>query len=182
MPLLYVTGLSGAGKSAVLRELQVRGFSVYGVDEDGYADWINRETGDPEAMPGLADLDFRTWYLTHDWILSLPRITELSRRAEKSGGPVFLCGVADGDKAVWHLFSKVIALVADLPTLERRLAVRDDNLFGKDPEQLADVASWHAGYEQTYRAFGAEIIDATRPLDQVVETIAAIATSRPKDR
>jgi hypothetical protein len=173
MSLLYVTGLSGAGKSAVRRELQVRGFAAYGVDEDGYADWINRETGEPQAMPALADLDFRSWYLTHDWVLSLPRITELSRQAAESGGPVFLCGVANGDKEVWHLFTKVIALVADLLTLERRLADRDDNLFGKDPEQLADVATWHNDYEQTYRTFGAKIIDATRPLPQVVDAILA---------
>jgi hypothetical protein len=177
MPLVYVTGLPGAGKSAVRRELQVRGLSAYGVDEDGYGDWINRETGEPEAMPGLADLNFRTWYLTHDWTLSLPRIAELSRRAGQSGGPVFLCGVADGDKAVWHLFSKVIALIADLETLKRRLAARDDNLFGKDPEQLADVATLHDGYEQTYRRFGAEIIDAVLPLDQVVSQILSIAAT-----
>jgi hypothetical protein len=125
----------------------------------------------------VRDRDFSTWYKTHDWILSQPRITELSHRAADSSGPVFLCGVANGDKEVWHLFSKIIALVADLPTLEHRLATRDDNLFGKDPEQLADVAGWHDGYEQSYRGFGAEIIDATIPLDQVVDRILAIAAS-----
>jgi hypothetical protein len=175
MSLWYMTGLSGAGKSAVLRELRARGFAAHGVDENGYADWISRETGEPQAMPALADLDFRSWYLTHDWVLSLPRITELSHQAAESADPVFLCGVANGDKDVWHLFTKVITLVADLPTLERRLADRDDNLFGKDPEQLADVAHWHNGYEQTYRSFGAKIIDATRPLCQIVDEILAIA-------
>lgn len=38
MPLIYVTGLPGTGKSAVLHELQVRGFEAHGTDEDGLAD------------------------------------------------------------------------------------------------------------------------------------------------
>ena len=177
MPLLYVTGLAATGKSAVLGELRARGHRAYGVDEDEYADWISHETGRPESMPPLPEFDFDTWYQTHDWILSLPRITELSYQAAEFGGPVFLCGVASGDKEVWHLFSQVIALVADLATLERRIAVRD-NLFGKNPDQFADIAAWHDGYEQTYRSFGAEIIDATRPLDQVVDKILAIAAAR----
>jgi hypothetical protein len=174
MTLLYVTGLAATGKSAVLGELRARGYRAYGVDEDEYADWINQETGEPESMPALADLDFKIWYQTHYWVLSVPRIAELSRQADEFDGPAFLCGTADGDGRVWHLFSKVIALVADLATLERRIAVRD-NLFGKEPEQFADIVRWHDGFERTYRGFGAEIVDATRPLDQVVDHILAIA-------
>ncbi len=177
MPLLYVTGLPATGKSAVLAELQARGHRAYGVDEDEYADWISRDTGQPEAMPSLADLDFDTWYQTHDWILSAPRIAELSRQAAGPGGPAFLCGVASGDREVWHLFARVIALVADLATIERRIAVRD-NLFGKSPDQFAEIARWHDGYERTYRGFGAEIVDSTRPLDQVVDHVLAIAVGR----
>jgi hypothetical protein len=176
MPLLYVTGLAATGKSAILAELLTRGYRAYGVDEDSYADWISQETGEPEPMPALADLDFPSWYKTHYWLLNGPRITELSQQAAESGDPVFLCGVADGDKEVWHLFSQVIALVADLATLRQRIAVRD-NLFGKEPEQFADIARWHDGYERSYRSFGTVIIDATRPLHQVVDQILVIAAA-----
>ena len=174
MPLLYGTGLPATGKSAVLGELRSRGHRAYGVDEDAYADWISHETGQPEDMPQLPAFDFDTWYQTHDWILSEPRITELSRQAADLGEPVFLSGVASGDKEVWHLFSAVIALVADLATLRQRIAVRD-NLFGKEPEQFADIARWHDDFERSYRSFGAKIIDATRPLHQVVDQILSIA-------
>jgi hypothetical protein len=51
MALFYVTGLSGTGKSAVLSELRVRGYHARGVDEDGYADWINKVTGTPDGFP-----------------------------------------------------------------------------------------------------------------------------------
>jgi hypothetical protein len=121
MPLLYVTGLAATGKSAILAELLARGYRAFGVDEDGYADWISQETGEPEPMPALADLDFPTWYKTHYWVLSRPRITELSHQAAELGEPVFLCGTAAGDREAWHLFSQVIALVADLATLRQRI-------------------------------------------------------------
>jgi hypothetical protein len=176
MPLLYVTGLPATGKSAIRTELLLRGHRAYGVDEDGYADWISHRTGQPEAMPESADFDFDAWYQTHDWVLSVPRIAELSRQAAESGGPVFLCGVASGDNEVWHLFSKVIALTADLETIKRRISVRD-NLFGKNPEQFAEITAWHDGYAQTYESFGAEVLDATRPLNQVVDHILAISAA-----
>jgi len=57
--LFYVTGLSGPGKSAVLAELRARGYQARGVDEDGYADWINRVTGTPDDFsPDDPDLEF----------------------------------------------------------------------------------------------------------------------------
>ena len=177
MALYYVTGLSGTGKSAVLRELRVRGFRARGVDEDGYADWINRITGRPDAFPrNDPEFDFHAWYAAHYWVLSVRRISLLSRAAARLGKPVFLCGSASGDDVVWQLFDKVIALVADQETIRRRLAARPEG-FGKTPEELADVLFWHAGFETAYRGFGATVIDATRPLLEVVAEI--LAASQP---
>ncbi|HEY1005243.1 MAG TPA: hypothetical protein VGD83_36970 [Streptosporangiaceae bacterium] len=74
MALFYVTGLSGTGKSAVLSELRVRGYHARGVDEDGYADWINRAAGTPDDFPRDAPgLDLHAWYQAHDWVLSTKR-------------------------------------------------------------------------------------------------------------
>jgi hypothetical protein len=173
MALYYVTGLSGSGKSSVLRELRARGYHARGVDEDGYADWINRISGRADAFPhGERDFDFHAWYAAHYWVLSVRRISRLSRAAARLGQPVFLCGSASGDDVVWQLFDKVIALVADEPTIRQRLAARPDG-FGTTPEELADVLFWHAGFETAYRGFGATIIDATKPLPDVVAEVLA---------
>jgi hypothetical protein len=171
MALFYVTGLAGSGKSSVLRELRARGFHARGVDEDGYADWVNRVTGRrdpyPHRDPGL---DFHDWYAAHDWVLSVRRISVLSRAAARLGEPVFLCGSANRDDTVWHLFDKVVALVADEQTIRRRIAARPD-AFGKTPNELADVLSWFPRFEESYRGFGAAIVDATRPLPGVVADV-----------
>ena len=178
MSLFYVTGLSGAGKSAVLDELVARGHEARGVDEDGYADWIDRVTGAVEDYaedePGF---DFHAWYRSHNWVLSAGRIAALAAEAQALGRPVFLCGVADGDRAVWHLFDKVVALVIDVPTMRRRIAGRS-NVFGQSPEEMAALVGWHAGYEEGYRRFGAVIIDATQPLDRVVDEVLAVSQRR----
>jgi len=163
----------------VVSELRARGYHARGVDEDGYADWINRISGRADAFPRDAeDFDFHAWYAAHYWVLSVRRISRLSRAAARLGEPVFLCGSASGDDVVWQLFDKVIALVADERTIRQRLATRPDG-FGTTPEELADVLFWHAGFESAYRGFGATIIDATVPLpDVVAEVLAAVPCGR----
>jgi hypothetical protein len=102
----------------------------------------------------------------------------LSRAAARLGKPVFLCGTTDGDASVWHLFSKVLALVADVPTPRRRIDVRT-NEFGNAPEELAAILGWQASFEADYRRYGAVIIDATRPLGEVVDEILAVSANDP---
>ena len=175
MALFYVTGLSGTGKSTVLSELLARGNHARGVDEDSYADWISLASGTPDHYPrDDPRLDFHAWQAAHNWVLSPRRISVLSRAAARLGKPVFLCGTADGDASVWQLFNKVLALVADVPTLMRRIDARP-NQFGKAPEELAAILGWQASYETDYRRYGAVIIDATRPLGEVVDEILAVS-------
>lgn len=172
MPLIYITGPSGSGKSAIMRELQARGYEAHGVDEYGFADWVDRKTGKIADFPHEGkNLDFHDWYQKHAWVLSKERIGKLKQQADTDDKPVFLCGVADGEDKVWHHFNKVIALVVDEQTIRRRIAAREDNQFGKTEAEMADTLKWLKGYEQNYRKFGAIIVDATKPLNEVVNEI-----------
>lgn len=175
MPLIYVTGLSGTGKSAVLAELRARGHRARGVDEDGYADWIEKTTGKPADLPAnlpgdAPDHDRHAWFAAHTWVLSVERIAALRAEADACGDTVYLCGTAAGDDKVWHLFTRVLALVADAPTLTARIAARGDG-FGSAPAELAAILAWHADFESNYRRYGATIIDAGQALDRVVERV-----------
>jgi hypothetical protein len=171
MPLFYVTGLSGTGKSAVMNELQARGFEARGVDEHDYADWVNRKTGTIDIFPhDDASLDIHKWYQDHDWVLSSARVSQLSNRAKRLDKAIFLCGVASGDDKVWHYFDKVISLVISEPTLKERISKRQDQ-FGKSPEELAQILIWHTDYEKNYRRLGATIVDAGQPLQKVVKDV-----------
>jgi len=67
MPLVYVTGLSGTGKSAVCRELKRRGYEAHDTDEEGNAVWVNRETGEVTAAAGAADRSRPGWLDDQEW-------------------------------------------------------------------------------------------------------------------
>jgi hypothetical protein len=175
MPLIYVTGISASGKSAVLVELRSRGFAAYGVDEDGYGRWLNRRTGKEDVFPDeRRDLDLHEWFGEHDWVLDIEKIARLKDGTIGDDEPVFLCGVAIGDADAWTYFDVVCALVVDEPTIRQRIDGRT-NAFGRQPGELAQILEWNAGYEETYRAFGAVVIDATQPLPAVVDAILSAA-------
>lgn len=174
MSLIYITGLSGSGKSAVLRELVKRGYEAHGVDEEGYADWIDRKTDEIIPFPqDESSVDIHDWYRKHKWVLNEARIAELKEKSDEQNKIIFLSGVTEGDDKVWHLFTKVIALSVDEATIRSRIENREDNHFGKDPEEMKIVLDWLKRYDETYRDFGAIIVDATKPLDQVVQKVLA---------
>jgi hypothetical protein len=104
-------------------------------------------------------------------MLDTARVEELATLGQDA--PVFLCGSVENEKDVWALFDRVICLAIDDETLRRRLAARVTNDFGKSAEELAMVLGWNATTEATYRELGATIIDATVPLDQVVDAVLA---------
>lgn len=175
MPLVYVTGISASGKSAAFQELRSRGFTAYGVDEDGYGRWVNRRSGADEKFPHeQRDLDIHEWYSEHEWVLDVKKLAWLKDRSRRDNKLVFLCGVAAGEAEAWEYFDLVCALVVDEATIRQRIDLRTD-AFGKQSRELAQILKWNVGYEDTYRRFGAVIIDGTQPLSVVVDAIVAAA-------
>lgn len=75
---------------------------------------------------------------------------------------------------VWDLFTAVVCLVLDDATLRRRLAARSDH-FGKASDELANTLEWNRTNGANYRRFGASIVDASQPLDAVVEDVLRVA-------
>ena len=116
-------------------------------------------------------MDVRGWYKKHRWVLSQERIGNLKKQADGESKTVFLLGTAEGEDKVWHLFDKVMTLLVDEATLRSRIENRQDNHFGKDPEEMAAILGWLESHEKIYRGFGATVIDATQPLGQVVNEV-----------
>lgn len=176
MPLIFITGISGSGKSTVLNELQKQNYEAHGVDEEGYADWVNRTTGDIVPFPeDESNNDIHEWYIRHRWVLSYERISQLKTDSDNRQTLVFIGGVAEGEKEVWHLFDKVVLLSVDEATIRRRIASRKDNHFGKTPEEMADILKWLNDNQNNYRRFGASIVDATKPINEVLNDVIQIA-------
>ncbi len=88
-------------------------------------------------------------------------------------------GVVDNEADVLAMADVVVCLVADAGTLRRRLATRQTNDFGKAPGEVEAVMSWMGVFEQRHEAIGAVMIDATRPLRQIVDEVLAAASTVP---
>lgn len=172
MSLVLVSGLSGAGKSAVYRRLVQLGFEAYGFDEDRFGEWFHRESGLPVAFPaerhdsdGTADIEFR---------VDQQKIEDLAK--DSVGRTVYLCGGAGHEFHFWELLDRVIYLMADDDTLRYRLATRIDNGYGKAPDELAGILDANQTFAGLYRDRGAVIVNAARPIDEVVSDVIVAAT------
>lgn len=172
MALIFVTGISGSGKSSVRKELGRRGFTVYGTDEDDIAAFYHNATG---TKIGHAEASLRTeeWRAHHSWKMPRELIEKIASEAVDK--LVFLCGVTSNDDEVWDLFDQAIALVVDDETLEDRLANRTNNDYGKSEHERRDVLRWQKSAADDYRKLGATLIDSTRPIETVVDDILAAA-------
>ena len=81
----------------------------------------------------------------------------------------------------WHhlieLCGLVRALVIDESTIRSRIDLREDNWYGKRPVEFDQILAWNVGYAETYRTFGAVIVDAKEPLPVVVEAVIRAAAN-----
>lgn len=172
MSLIYITGVAGSGKSTVMEHLTKLGYETHGVDEEGFADWINRETGETALFPDdESSVDFHSWYKKYSWVLSKERIQQLAQESRIASKAVFLAGVADGESIVRDLFSHIVYLAVDEATVRRRIEERENNSFGKTPEEMADTLKWLRENDTRYKTDGSTVIDATQPPIRVAEDI-----------
>lgn len=171
--LIWVTGLSGTGKSSVAGCLRELGYRSVDADDDGISSWRSHATGEIMPSPALADRP-ADWLDRFGWSIDVRRVEELRRGADSR--PVFLFGAVENEAEVLPLADIVVCLVADADTLRQRLATRRTNEFGKAPGDLEAVMSWQGVFEDRHKEIGAVMIDATQPLPQVVVAVVA-ATS-----
>jgi hypothetical protein len=171
MPLVWVTGSSGVGKSTVCALLTSRGELAVDADFEGFSHWGDRTSGQIMTVPPYPTPG--GWLDRFAWRISRPEVENLSTRMHDK--TAFVCGSAENEAAVWDLFDHIVCLVADNETLRDRLGTRSTNAFGKHPEELAAALGWNEDVESTYRRLGATIIDGTQPPPEVADAILAAA-------
>ncbi len=181
MRLIYITGISGAGKSEVCKELKRLGYSAFDADEDGISAWH-------DANGRLVDTPERDiwrkeeWQTSHSWRYSREHLEHLAAEATDTlatDNTVFVCGTAANENEVWHLFSHVICLfLDDEAELRRRLSERSDDGFGKEPHELAAILSWNKTNKSDYLRYGAIMVDADQTIEKVVNDVINAASGR----
>ncbi|WP_042381172.1 AAA family ATPase [Streptacidiphilus melanogenes] len=170
MPLVWVTGNAGVGKSTVCEVLKSRGEHAVDADWEGCNHWVDRTSGrivvdPPYPVPA-------GWSDRFAWKISRTRVEALAAGSEEKA--TFLFGSVENEAEVWDLFDVVVCLVVDDLTLRHRLLTRATNAYGKHPEELAAALGWNAGTESTYRRFGATVLDGTRPPAELADAIRTL--------
>lgn len=145
---VLVTGMSGTGKSSVVRELVARGYTAVDTD-DGWTEPLpdGRQLWREDAIRALLD--------------------------DAGAAVLFVAGCEENQGKFRGDFDHVILLTAPLETIEERLAERTTNSYGKDPEELRRVREDYAAVVPLLRRSATCEIDTRLSLDEVVERILA---------
>lgn len=144
---------------------------AHDADEDGFREWRDRATNEPIAEPH--DWHDPVVMATAAYRLRRDRVERLHEAAR--GDDVLLFGTVDNEVDVWDLFDRVVCMVVDDDTLRHRLATRTDNQFGKATHELDAILAWNKSVEENYRRFGAAIVDATGPVNEVADALLRAA-------
>lgn len=175
MPLIYITGPSGAGKSTVRNELVKRGYEAHDCDEDDISAWRNNLTHEIVEFP-IEHNRSADWYQNHIFVMSEDRVIALADRAKTK--PVFPCGLPGNGVDLARYFDIIICLVIDKRIMRVRLAARDDNDFGKTPDELALILYWFDAIINRYKNLGSVVIDANRLLNTVLTDMMAVVNDQ----
>jgi gluconate kinase len=156
-----VEGLSGAGKSSVYEELIRRGYKAISTDRA----W--KYHADPDS--GLRGRP------THHDNSMWDQQKAVSELANPEPEVLFVCGSSRNRDRFLPYFTMTFNLRIDDDTMRRRLQERTNNDYGKQPEEVELMLRLNRSDEKPP---GAIDVDATKPLDQVVDELLRLANCR----
>jgi dephospho-CoA kinase len=143
---ILLTGMSGTGKTTVIRALAARGFKAIDTD-DGWC----------EPLPGGRQ----------QW-----RADAIAALLATEDAPVlFIAGCEDNQVSFHPQFDRIILLSAPPGVLASRLAARTGNPYGKTPRDMDRVLADLKAVEPLLRQAADHEIRTTIPVDEVVTAI-----------
>lgn len=171
MKRVLLTGMSGVGKSTVVRELKERGYKAVDTDYGGWSHWVDVETGRPAAAPAEGDDAWESL----DWVWREDRIERLL--AMEDGAVLFLAGTSPNQGKFRDQFDLIVLLSAPPEVLVERLTRRKNNPYGTTPKSLARVLEHVETVEPLLRKSAHHEIDTSAPLEEVVEALLQLVSA-----
>ena len=146
MKRVLVTGMSGTGKSSVVRALAARGYKVVDTD-DGWSEPLpdGRQQWREDAIDRLLDTE--------------------------DADVLFVAGCEENQAQFHPRFDHIVLLSAPVETLLERVATRTGNPYGKSPEELSRILDDLENVEPLLRRVADHEIRTTAPLDEVVDDV-----------
>jgi shikimate kinase len=158
MKRILITGMSGTGKSAVVRELASRGHWAVDLDTPEWSEWVK-----VEATDTLTPAEGK------DWVWREDRVRALLLRQDQA--PLFVSGCAENMERLIPLIDMVILLSAPVATIMKRLEARSADGYGSTDEERQKVGELVATIEPLLRRSADHEIDTSGPVDTTVDEI-----------
>ena len=171
MALILVTGISTSGKSAVAAELQKRGYEAHDTEHNGISAWFNKQTGKRVAEFGKVPERTKEWLDRHEWLISTDWVAQVANKAKSR--PIFLCGGSSNEPEIREICDQVVWLKTNEAMIRQRVNNPRDHDYGTKPHELAAAIQGNIQKEAEYSAYGAIMIDATQPIESVVDAVLA---------
>jgi dephospho-CoA kinase len=150
MKRVLLTGMSGAGKSAVAERLSELGYKTVETDYGGFS--------------MVDELGNQHW--------NVDRIRQLL--ATEDVDTLFVVGSDDNQVLFYSDFDHIVLLSAPRDVMVERLASRTNNRFGKSPDEMAKILADLEKFEPMMRRSATYEIDTSKPVDRVIEEILSL--------
>lgn len=163
MSSIFLTGMTGTGKSSALAELARRGYRVVDTDDPGWREYRKYVESFDELHRGE--------YL---WVED--RMTELLDADDPRS--LFVAGRAKNQSKFYDRFDAIVLLSAPADVILDRVARRTTNEYGKTPLEREEILADLTELEPLLRQECTHELDVSRPLADTVADLIAIESGQ----
>lgn len=169
MKKIYITGVSGTGKSTMAEELNKRGIYTIDIDSSKFdlCHWKNKETKEKAYFEyGMG----KDWMEAHGWYCD---IEKLKKMLDVPKDVVVVVGLATNQNEYLNLFDKIFLLQCKEETFLERIDERTSNDFGKHPMEKIYILDFYRNFEKVFIEKGAIPINVEESIETVVNNIVS---------
>lgn len=158
---VLITGMSGTGKTAVITELQARGFAAIDLDTLDWSHWVDAAPAD-----SLTPAESKDWTWQEDRVRAL--------LSAPQDGMLFISGCAENMHRLYPLIDRILLVSAPIETIMMRLEKRATDGYGHTAEERVRIAALIAMIEPILREAAHHEVDTSRPTAETVDRILSL--------
>lgn len=164
---IFITGISGTGKSTTIERLQEKGIHSIDIDAvEGLCRWIHINTKEVgHRHPDMGSEFFENY----QYICDREKLIELMNQGT---GPVVVAGVSDTQaENLFDLFDKILLFHCGEKIFLQRISDRTNHDFGKNEAERKMIIEWYKEFEQEMLNKGAIPVDTNQPVEAIVSRV-----------
>lgn len=177
MAVNFITGAPGAGKTTLTDEMVMRGYTAYDTDDPGrtgMAGWHDLRT--KEYVAGFNEIPLTDeLFQTHVWRLTDSAIEDFRIRGRNE--LIYLSGRLKSPESVISICKHIVFLTVSGNVIDARLTARSLMPgvveWGSERSQIDRSIVINEEITEEYRALGAIMINAERPIAEIANDIIA---------